>query len=213
MSEVDETEAVSELAMFPLGSTVFPTQIVPLHVFEDRYRTMMADLTAEDAEPTFGIVLIERGFEVGGGDTRGDVATRVRILQAEEFDDGRWGVVAGGLERVEVIEWLDDAPYPRARVRPRPVRDTGGADLDDLGELLVSTLRSAARLAGGEIPDEIEFSVDPIERLDQYSALSPLTPFDRQRVLEARTTTDQIEMLRQLLEDKQQLLAAELGET
>lgn len=198
------------MPMFPLGSTVFPGQVVPLHVFEPRYRALLDELFGGDSEPTFGIVLIDRGFEVGGGDHRVDVATRVEILQAEEFEDGRWAVVTAGVERLDILEWLSDDPYPRAIVAPRPVNDDGGASLDDLQELLLATIELAARSVGVDPPESLDFSNDPQTRLDQLSALSPLTEFDRQKVLEARTTSRQIALLSEALSEKQLLIRAEL---
>lgn len=198
------------MPMFPLGSTVFPGQVVPLHVFEPRYRALLDELFGGDSEPTFGIVLIDRGFEVGGGDHRVDVATRVEILQAEEFEDGRWAVVTAGVERLDILEWLSDDPYPRAIVAPRPVDDDGGASLDDLQELLLATIELAARSVGVDPPESLDFSNDPQTRLDQLSALSPLTEFDRQKVLEARTTSRQIALLSEALSEKQLLIRAEL---
>ncbi len=196
--------------MFPLGSTVFPGQVVPLHVFEPRYRALLDELFGGDSEPTFGIVLIDRGFEVGGGDHRVDVATRVEILQAEEFEDGRWAVVTAGVERLDILEWLSDDPYPRAIVAPRPVDDDGGASLDDLQDVLLATIELAARSVGVDPPESLDFSNDPQTRLDQLSALSPLTEFDRQKVLEARTTSRQIALLSEALSEKQLLIRAEL---
>ncbi|MDW3179425.1 MAG: LON peptidase substrate-binding domain-containing protein [Acidimicrobiia bacterium] len=198
------------MPMFPLGSTVFPGQVVPLHVFEPRYRALLDELLGGDSEPTFGIVLIDRGFEVGGGDHRVDVATRVEILQAEEFEDGRWAVVTAGVERLDILEWLSDDPYPRAIVAPRPVDDDGGASLDDLQDLLLATIELAARSVGVDPPESLDFSNDPQTRLDQLSALSPLTEFDRQKVLEARTTSRQIALLSEALSEKQLLIRAEL---
>ena len=196
--------------MFPLGSTVFPGQVVPLHVFEPRYRAMISELAGDDGDATFGIVLIDRGFEVGGGDHRVDVATRVEILQAEEFDDGRWAVITAGLERLDILEWLGEDPYPCARVATRLVSDDGGSSLDDLEELLRATMTLAAASAGVEMPDSLEFSDDPLVRLDQLSALAPLTEFDRQSILEASTTSRQIAILSEALADKQVLIRAEL---
>ncbi|HEX5095168.1 MAG TPA: LON peptidase substrate-binding domain-containing protein, partial [Acidimicrobiia bacterium] len=57
--------------MFPLGTVLFPHALLPLQVFEPRYRVMMRNLL--DGEREFGVVLIERGSEVGGGDVRFDV--------------------------------------------------------------------------------------------------------------------------------------------
>ena len=197
-----------ELAMFPLGSTVFPGQVVPLHVFEERYRTMISGLVAPDAEATFGIVLIDRGFEVGGGDTRVPVGTRVEILQAEEFDDGRWGVVTAGVERLTIEEWLPADPFPRALVTTRFVTDNGGASLEDLEQLLRETMAAASLQSGVEAPTDLVFSNDPQQKLDQLSALSPLIEFDRQHVLEATSTAEQIERLSNALEGKLEMLRA-----
>ena len=197
-----------ELPMFPLGSVVFPGQVVPLHIFEDRYRQLLSDIITLDeageleAAETFGIALIERGHEVGGGDLRSTVGTRMVILGAERFDDGRWGVVTAGQERLEVHEWLDDDPYPRAIVSVRTVIDDGGASLDDIEDLLTECLTVAAAQQGSEAPAEIGWSSDPKEKLDQMSALSPLSDFDRQIILSAERTSEQISRLGSALEDK-----------
>ncbi len=206
-----------ELPMFPIGSTVFPNQVVPLHVFEERYRQLLRDLlgTGPDAASsgaTFGIVLIERGHEVGGDDDRVSVATRVEILQAEELDDGRWAVVTVGMERMNVHEWLEDDPYPRAIVSRRAVSDTGGSSLTDLEALLMETLELAASQAGMQMPQDFGLSNNPQQRLDQFSALAPLNEFDRQRVLEAETTSHQITLLTEALEGKRLLLRGVQGE-
>src|SRR5690348_7136328 len=105
------------LAMFPLGNALLPGGVLPLHVFEPRYRVMVREVMQGDGE--FGVVLISRGHEVGGGDTREDVGCRARIARVEELADGRLALVAVGLEPIEVVEWLADDPYPRAIVRGR----------------------------------------------------------------------------------------------
>ena len=65
------------LGMFPLSTVLFPQAGLPLHVFEERYRTLMAECLDGDGE--FGVVLIARGSEVGGGDQRVDIGTVARI--------------------------------------------------------------------------------------------------------------------------------------
>jgi Lon protease-like protein len=80
------------LPMFPLSNVVFPYMLLPLHIFEERYRALMVDLQ-DEVEPEFGVVLIERGWEVGGGDERADLGTVVRLLDAEEIEGGRWVAV------------------------------------------------------------------------------------------------------------------------
>src|SRR4051812_45485804 len=100
------------LPMFPLGTVLFPYALLPLHVFEPRYRMMMRGVLRGDQE--FGVVLIERGREVGGGDTRFALGTLARVVRATELDDGRYALTAVGVRRLRVDEWLADDPYPQA---------------------------------------------------------------------------------------------------
>ena len=89
---------------------------LPLHVFEPRYRVMMRHCLDGDRE--FGVVLIERGSEVGGGDVRFDVGTLARIVQATELPDGRLrGRVRRRARGLRVERWLPDDPFPLARDR------------------------------------------------------------------------------------------------
>ena len=104
--------------MFPLGSVLLPSMVLPLHVFEPRYRAMVRDCLEGDRE--FGVTLIERGSEVGGGDQRSLVGTLAQIVRAQPFPDGRWALLVAGTERITVTEWLPDDPYPRADIEPYP---------------------------------------------------------------------------------------------
>src|ERR1019366_10529845 len=101
---------MTPLPMFPLGTVLFPHAVLPLHIFEPRYQALTEHCLAADS--TFGVVLIERGSEVGGGDQRFTVGTRTRIVHAEHLDDGRWVLVTVGETRLRVKRWLPDDPYP-----------------------------------------------------------------------------------------------------
>ena len=106
---------VAVLAMFPLNSVLFPYMPLRLRVFEERYLIMLAELLrSEDAR--FGVVLIERGREVGGGEECFSLGTIAEITQLGA-QEGFVGLIAQGSRRFEVTEWLDDAPHPRAEVR------------------------------------------------------------------------------------------------
>src|SRR5688572_29499609 len=99
---------VRRLPMFPLERALVPYDQLPLHIFEPRYRAMMKDCLGNDRE--FGVVLIERGSEVGGGDQRFAVGTLAHIMQAVELPDGRFLIHAVGVGRIQVSRWLDDDP-------------------------------------------------------------------------------------------------------
>src|SRR3954467_3772112 len=102
------------MPMFPLGTVLFPHATLPLHLFEDRYRALAE--TCLQGDGRFGVVLIERGKEVGGGDSRFSVGTVARIVEAARTPDGRYLLATVGGERLRVRRWLDDAPYPRAEI-------------------------------------------------------------------------------------------------
>ena len=89
---------VDVLPMFPLGSPLLPGQPLPLQVFEPRYLAMLRDIAEGEGE--FGVVLIERGFEVGGGDARFSVGCVASIERAKVMPDGRVRLLARGQERV-----------------------------------------------------------------------------------------------------------------
>src|SRR5918995_2383501 len=103
--------------MFPLQTVLLPGAVLPLHVFEPRYRQLVIDCLADDTgEPEFGVALIERGWEVGGGDQRTDVGVVARMVQVEALEGGRYHLVTVGTRRIRVNAWLPDDPYPLADV-------------------------------------------------------------------------------------------------
>lgn len=205
---MDDLTERYELPMFPLGSVLFPAMVLPLHVFEPRYRQMMVDVIDDteddpDRDAEFGVVLIERGAEVGGGDIRAMVATVARVVEDRELDDGRRLVVSIGRRRVRVDQWLPDDPYPRALVTDW--EDEPGADAAMLEEQRASTsiryqrvVDLAAQLGAGM--ESQEFANDPLLASYQASILAPFGDFDRQRLLAAPTVLERFEILMDELE-------------
>ena len=195
--------------MFPLGSVLFPSVFLPLHVFEERYRRLTRDCLAGDRE--FGVVLIERGSEVGGNDLRTDVGTVARITQAAELEDGRWVLEAVGTRRIRVDEWLPDDPYPRAEVSDWP-----GADHADEADLAAATatlrrvLGLAAELGEAKAPVTLELSDDPGLATYQMAAVAPIGPLDQLHVLQAESAEDRLALLGPLLSDATEVLEARL---
>ena len=202
--------------MFPLGSVLFPGMVLPLHVFEPRYRELMHDVLAgasESGTSEFGVCLIERGPEVGGDDVRLDVGTVAVIQEAAELPDGRWAMVAVGTRRIRVQEWLPDDPYPRASVVEHPDPEPDAAQLHllpEVTELLHGALAKAAAL--GEAPSaRVQLSDDPVLCSHQISTLAPLATLDRYALLAAPTVGLRLESLHQLLTDAHEVLDLRLG--
>jgi len=170
--------------MFPLGTVLLPTGVLPLQIFEPRYRAMVRDCLAGDR--SFGVVLIARGFEVGGGDERTDAGTVAQMVQATELPNGMWYLVAIGTQRLRVRRWLSDDPYPRAEVELWDDEDTEPLSSQDYAELVRDARRVLALAAEAGVPAApatTEVPDDPAAGTYQLATMLPIGPFDRQRIL------------------------------
>ena len=201
--------------MFPLGTVLLPTAFLPLHVFEPRYRTMLADLL--EGSRRFGVVLIERGSEVGGGEVRTEVGTMARIVEARPATDGRWSVAVVGMQRIRVVRWLPDDPYPMAVVEDLPdVEDTprdASVEIARFGDLVARQRRVLAQLSelGGSVAaSTFECSDDPALGTFQLATLGPFGPFDRQRLLMATRVADRLGLIDGYLGDLEAVVAHRL---
>lgn len=197
------------MPMFPLGTVLLPGAVLPLQVFEPRYLQMVRDILADDVNgPEFGVVMIERGREVGGGDERSSVGTVARIVDIKALPDGRYGLVAVGSERIRVVAWLPDDPYPAADVEPWPDDDIDTADVDAIA-LRIDDLHEQVRSLNAELrtlgrvtpPHDAEISADPRLAVYHLGSLAPLGPADRQRLLLAPTLSQRLGVLAQALDD------------
>lgn len=101
--------------MFPLEVAMLPGEELPLRIFEPRYVALVQDCLAMP-DPAFGVVLIEAGREVGGGDRRSNVGALARIVDHSDLGVGRFRLRCLMGERIRVTQWLEDAPYPRADI-------------------------------------------------------------------------------------------------
>lgn len=193
--------ATRELAMFPLGSVLFPGMPLPLRVFEPRYIAMLAAVLGQE-EREFGVVLIERGHEVGGGDVRFATGTVARIASVQ-VGEGLVALVAVGGARFEVVRWLEDDPFPRAEVRELPpleLDDDAVAALAGAEASVRATLRRASEFVELRWSPDVELSDEPAERLWQLAAVAPLGALDRYTLLRSRSTA---ELLATLVEETQ----------
>jgi Lon protease-like protein len=205
------------LGMFPLGTVLFPGMPLPLHVFEPRYRALTKDCLRSGRR--FGVVLIERGSDVGGGDVRFGVGTVARIVVEAEFPDGRWALVTRGEQRIRILTWLPDDPYPLALVQDLPPEDRAWLDPTALSEC-ERTVRRALALAAELGLDRSELPVlapavfqldpDPEQAAWQLCDAVPVGSMDRQRLLEA-PASDRLGLLRELAEGAVELFAWRLS--
>ncbi|MDQ2726850.1 MAG: LON peptidase substrate-binding domain-containing protein [Actinomycetota bacterium] len=208
-----------QMPLFPLGAVMFPGTALPLHVFEPRYRALMDDLTGAELgtpliTPEFGITLIERGHEVGGGDQRSRVGTVARLADAQRFDDGRWVALAGGVGRFRVETFLPDDPYPLAMVEElvdEPWGATPGAALADAETEVRRALALAVELEDGMAPVTFELDEDPATAAWQLCGLAPVGDLDRQRLLETGNHQARLGLVRSVTAEVAEVLAQRLS--
>jgi len=140
-----------EISLFPLNTVLFPGQVLPLHIFEDRYRLMIRQCLAE--ENPFGVVLIRRGQEVGEAAEPYTVGTVARIRESTHLPDGTMNIVSVGLERFRIRRLIHDQPYLRGEVETFPmIESADGEGIEALahrvGHLAVRYIELIAEAAG-----------------------------------------------------------------
>jgi Lon protease-like protein len=177
---------VSRLPLFPLGTVLFPGVLLPLHVFEERYRRLVRDLlVAPPDERAFGVVAIREGREVGADGARAlhAVGCVARLHRAEPYADGRFDVVTTGAQRFR----LDALDETRAYLQGE-VTLLDEPDGPDVGRLAGQVGRAWAdyREAVGSSDDEPPEDARALSYLVAAGAVLDLT--EKQRLLEAADT-------------------------
>jgi Lon protease-like protein len=175
---------MSTLPMFPLGSVLFPAMPLPLRVFEERYLAMLAHVL-QDEPPEFGVVLIERGQEVGGGDIRFEIGTVARISDLQVADD-MVGLVALGGQRFEVLSWNEDDPFPQAEVRMLEQLEWDDQHLDllqDAERAVRAGLAIASEYVELAWSPAVELAESEMDAAWQLAAIAPVGPLDQVELL------------------------------
>jgi Lon protease-like protein len=188
--------------MFPLGAVLFPNMPLRLRVFEERYLLMLSDML-ESERGEFGVVLIERGREVGGGEHRFDIGTTAEITELGA-QEGIVGLQAQGHRRFRVNEWLDDAPHPRARVTELPDLEWEPAlapRIQDAERVVRQTLAAASEFVESTWPPDVALADEPVARLWQLAGIAPVGPMDQLALLGAESLNELVERLIELTGD------------
>jgi Lon protease-like protein len=176
------------IPLFPLPDVVlFPRVSLPLHIFEPRYRKMVAD--AQAGHKTIGMILLRPGWEsdyhgrppVFGSGCAG------RIESCESLEDGKYDIVLRGLSRFRVIEEHAGEPYRLATIEPRPERDE--AEPADLDAARRRVLAAIGRAADGPAIMVLNSDLPHAVFVDALSQSLPLAPLERQSLLDCDTVS------------------------
>ena len=177
------------LPLFPLGSVLFPGLLLPLHVFEDRYRTLVADLLERpEGERSFGVVAIREGREVGAAGVTAlhEVGCTARVRRVERHADGRFDLVTTGARRFRLTGLRHDRPYLVGEVEwlGDDVGDPAAAALLDRAvRTAFAGYLAALATAGGEELEVPELPVDLVVLSHLVAATVSVDLADRQALL------------------------------
>jgi uncharacterized protein len=205
--------------MFPLEVAMLPGEELPLRIFEPRYAALVSDcLAAED--PAFGVVLIAAGREVGGGDTRSDVGALAHITECADFGDGRYLLKCVMAERIRVLEWHPDDPYPRAAVEPWPDEPGEAVDVDAIREVedrMIALFERIAAVRGAQVNGRdvlagADASGDAGMWLYALASRLPMGQADRYSVLSAPTVAARLAALSDAVDTVTAMVEFQLSE-
>jgi len=180
-------DTLERFPLFPLGIVLLPTEVVPLHIFEERYKLMIRECL--DADGDFGIVWLADG----GLRTVGCTARVSEVLK--ELDDGRMNILVAGQQPFRLLRRIEDLPYPAGDVE---LLDDSADPADALSELVLEAHERYADLVE-QVTDERP-SPDDLEDLDAYGMAATIE-FDagpKQELLELRSERERLAQVRDL---------------
>jgi len=180
-------DVIERFPLFPLGLVLLPSEVVPLHIFEDRYKQMVERCLEEEEQ--FGIVW----FSDDGLRDIGCTATINEVL--DRADDGRLNILVGGAAPFRLLRRVEDLPYPAGDVEP----------FEEEPEVVDDELLASARDAYAELVERATDSrpePDDLTDLDAFgmAATIDFALDDKQNLLEIRSEADRLRALKRLFD-------------
>jgi Lon protease-like protein len=198
------------LPLFPLGTVLFPGVPLPLHIFEERYRILVRELMDLPAEQSrqFGVVAIREGREVGADGVRAlyPIGCTAELRQVEQYDDGRFDILAVGSKRFAVQQLDTSSAYLQGDIEFLAERPVDAGPLSQLVAELFTTYLSmlgAARRLPIDAPDLPD---DGLLLSYLVAATMLLDIPDKQRLLEAPDAAARLRAEAELLHREIKLL-------
>jgi hypothetical protein len=202
----------SLLPLFPLPTVVlFPQVCLPLHIFEPRYREMLADALAGDR--LIGMVLLKSGFErdYDGAPPVYPIGCAGLVTHAERQPDGRSNIVLQGVQKFRIVEEDHSRAYRRARVEALtdPLGEDNGSQLRAWRRRLEGLLGPVLEAQGAEL--RVPPSIPDAELVNALAQYLPLEPVEKQALLEREGVIARCGALAELLEMKAMLARSAEG--
>lgn len=198
------------LPIFPLRTVLFPGDLLPLHIFEPRYRLMLSRCAEKD--PCFGVVLMRSGSEVDDRPQTYEIGTSATNVELVSLPDGRSNLLVKGARRFEIIESDWDESYLVATIEWLDVEDSGRGQAE-LHDLVVQVQDLLGRYLGaynqvtGRRASLREFDDEPTAFAYAVASSLPMPIEARQRLLEATPPGQLLSVLAETVRHETALLA------
>ncbi len=197
-----------EIPLFPLNTVLFPGMPLPLHIFEPRYREMIAYCSEKERE--FGVLLIRDGSEVGEPATPFEVGTLAKIVGVDRLADGRMNIVTVGTRRFHLVNLsTEKQSYVVGDVEPLEDEDAESPDASPLADEVSTLLQRYSALVQAALEQELtplQPPSDPEDLSYLVGGTLRIQNRERQRLLEARSTIKRLEMEKEILVRESQTL-------
>lgn len=182
--------------MFPLPNLVlFPGIIVPLHIFEERYKLMINGCI--DRTELFGLVLLRSGASDESEDAIHRVGVTARVIEVERLDDGRLNILCEGESRFRIYRFTQQMPFWKGAVdvfEDNNEHHPSESLYDQVAELYRSVAELSAKLSGSERP-ELSLPESPAALSYMVSYILDIDSEEKQRLLEMTSTVERLRML------------------
>ncbi|SDT63412.1 LON peptidase substrate-binding domain-containing protein [Actinoplanes derwentensis] len=212
------------LPVFPLSTVLFPGLVLPLHIFEERYRALVRELVAKSEETPheFGVVTFRHGSEVTpdpgedtavtappiGADDLYEVGCTAELRHVTELPDGRFDIMTVGRRRFRVLSVEQGAePYLTARVEWLPEEDEPSPAAQLFAPRVLTAFRVYLELLRPNSEGLDQVPDDPTVLSHLVAATAQLTVEERQMLLAAPDTADRLRAELRLLNREVGLLA------
>lgn len=195
---IDQSQPPQRLPIFPLPNVLlFPNMVLPLHIFEERYKRMISDCLQGDR--LLGLFLLQQGWEQEGKvPTPYEVGGMGRITRAVKYPNGSMDILLSGVARVHVLRYFQQKPYLVAEVELWPDEPDDSEGLEALTRRMVGLFErfvTAKAGEGHELLTGLKLLASPIDLLHVVVTNMPLDVHQKQEILNLRPVDERITMM------------------
>jgi Lon protease-like protein len=195
---VDQSQPPERLPIFPLPNVLlFPNMVLPLHIFEERYKRMVSDCLQGDR--LLGLFLLQHGWEEeGASPTPYEVGGMGRITRAVRYPNGSMDILLSGLARVRILRYVQQKPYLIAEVEMWPDEPDDSEGVEALTRRMVGLFERfviAKAGEGHELLASLKLLASPIDLLHYVVTNMPLDVHQKQEIINLRPIDERITMM------------------